>query len=434
MSFGTFTLENEFRDSPAVKWPSFVVGFFFAFRSFIVVLSVHLIGTDPRTGTAINLATGFLLLLVVAFSTLGDVQTPFRAMARVGTVRWALLFVAFSGVSLLWSGAASVSTSAGYWCAMAADVVVVVLLLRAGPLAEASEALMAGYVWSACAVAVSAWIMPVQSDLRLGDEDLLGPNSIGYLFAFAFFFAQYLMRAGRRHLVVPSVLLAVTLLRSLSKTTIVAFLVSEGFLLLRDKSIGRKSKILAVLAAVIVVATSWGVLSSYYDVYANAGVQSTTLSGRIGIWAYFLAEAVEQPWVGHGFDSAWKVIPPFGPEMFEAPHAHNELLQQFYAYGVVGIVLFAGIYFSQFRSIRKLARGPVRTFFLSFLLFVLVRGIADTERFDLSLPMWAVVMLALLIDQARATESESAQGNCRSATQAQKAREGAPVLGETPRH
>jgi hypothetical protein len=43
----------------------------------------------------------------------------------------------------------------------------------------------------------------------------------------------------------------------------------------------------------------------------------------------------------------------------------------------------------------------VKTFFLAFLLFVLVRGMADTERFDLSLPFWAIVMISLLIERSR---------------------------------
>jgi O-antigen ligase len=291
---------------------------------------------------------------------------------------------------------------------MAADVAIVVLLLRAGPLTEVSSSLMTGYVWGACAVAVIAWIMPAQSDLRLGDEELLGPNQIGYLCGFAFFFAQYLMRERRGGFVVQSLLLAVTLLRTLSKTTIVAFLASQGFLLISDKSISRRSKILITLAATTLVAALWGPLSSYYDIYTNAGNQSSTLTGRLGIWAYLLAEAIQQPWIGHGFDSVWKVVPPFGPDQFEAAHAHNELLQQFYAYGLVGICMFAGIYFSLYRHIRRLAKGPLRTFLFAFLLFVLVRGGADTERFDLSLPMWAIVMISLLIEQARAADAATA--------------------------
>lgn len=386
---------------------AFAVGFFFAFRSFIIVLSVHLLGTEPRTGTALSLVTDYLLLLVVAFSSLWKAHLPIREMLRLASVRWALLFIGFSGVSLLWSITVSPWTSLAYWCEMAADVAIVAMLLRAGPVKTVCAALMEGYVWGACAIAVSAWIMPAQSDLRLGDEELFGANSIGYICGFAFFFAQYVMREAKKRVMAPAFLLAVTLLRTLSKTTIAAFLVGQGFLLLRDKSLSRKGKILTILATLIVVAASWGLLSSYYDIYTNAGNQSVTLTGRIGIWAYMLAEAIERPWIGHGFDSVWRVVPPFGEDQFEAPHAHNELLQQFYAYGSVGVCMFTGIYVSLFRHIRQLAAGPLRSFFIAFLLFILVRGIADTERFDLSLPLWSIVMISLLIEQARTTQPEA---------------------------
>lgn len=163
----------------------------------------------------------------------------------------------------------------------------------------------------------------------------------------------------------------------------------------------RRTKILLVISAISSVALFWGLLTSYYGVYTNAGNQSETLSGRLGIWAYFLAEAVQRPWVGHGFDSAWKVIPPFGRDQFEAAHAHNELLQQFYAYGLGGVILFFGIYASVFRHIRRLGAGPPRSFFLAFLIFVVVRGLADTERFDLSMPLWAILLVSLLVEQAR---------------------------------
>ena len=407
MASDALTQNSERHNRPAATGLPFVLGFHFAFRSFIMVLSVHLLGTDPRTGTAISLACDYLLLLITAFCTLGKAHYPVRQMMQLTTVRWAFVFLGFSCCSLLWTGTASFSVAIAYWCAMAADVAIVILLLRAGPLTELSSSLMTGYVWGACAVALIAWIMPAQSDLRLGVEELLGPNQIGYICGFAFFFAQYLMRERRRGFVVHCLVLAVTLLRTLSKTTIVAFLVSEGFLLISDKSISRRSKILVSLTAATIVAACWGLLSSYYDIYTSSGNQSETLTGRLGIWAYFLAEAVQHPWIGHGFDSAWKVVPPFGPDQFEAAHAHNELLQQFYAYGLVGVCMFTGVYLSFYMHIRSLTKGPLRTFFFAFLLFVLVRGGADTERFDLSLPMWAIVMLSLLIERARTTEAEA---------------------------
>ena len=57
----------------------FVVGFYFAFRTFIMLLSVRLLGTDPRTGTALSLSIDFLLLLVVAFCTQGEFRLPLGA-------------------------------------------------------------------------------------------------------------------------------------------------------------------------------------------------------------------------------------------------------------------------------------------------------------------------------------------------------------------
>ncbi len=386
---------------------AFVVGFYFSFRIVFVLLSVRILGTEPRTGTEISLALNLLLLLLVCFDSLGYAKRTFGSMLRLSTIRWVLVFLVFSFCSLAWSDTVSLATSTAYWCGMAADVAIVVLLLRAGSVTGVSHALMKGFIVSACCIALIAWIMPAQSDLRLGDEELLGPNQIGYLCTLAFFFAQYLLRKKNGKWIAPALLLVVTLFRTLSKTTIVAFLVSEGFLLIRDKSMSRRTKILVAFAAIVVFAAFWGLLASYYDVYTNAGNQSETLSGRLGIWAYFLAEAVQQPWIGHGFDSAWKVIPPFGPDQFEAAHAHNELLQQFYAYGLVGIFMFIGIYSSMYRHIRRLAAGPDKTFFLAFLLFVLVRGTADTERFDLSLPMWAIIMASLLIEHASATDHEA---------------------------
>jgi len=398
MPSAEYILVNEGENEATATALPFVVGLYFGFRSFIIILSVHVLDTDPRTGTALNVACDFLLLLVTAFATMGEASIHPGRMRQLSCVRWAFVFISVSGLSLLWSGTISLSTSIAYWCAMASDIAIVVMLLRARPVSNVCRWLMEGYVWGACAIAMIAWIMPAQSDLRLGDEELLGANQIGYVCGFAFFFALYLIREQKRRLIAPAALLAITMLRSLSKTTIVAFVVSQGFLLASDRTISRKTKWLAVLAATGVVAALWGLLSSYFEIYTSSGSQAESLTGRIGIWAYMLAEALQSPWIGHGFDSVWKVVPPFGPDQFEAAHAHNELLQQFYAYGLVGVGMFAGVYFSLLRSIRRLAKGSLRSFLFAFLLFVVVRGFADTERFDLSLPMWALVLISVLID------------------------------------
>jgi O-antigen ligase len=114
-----------------------------------------------------------------------------------------------------------------------------------------------------------------------------------------------------------------------------------------------------------------------------------------------ISDGIEKPFFGHGFHSVWQVIPPYGPEQFEVRHAHNEIIQQFYAYGAMGILLFCGIYTSFFLQIRKLPRSPLRSFLFSLLIFVLIRGVADTEAFDLSLPMWMILLFSSLMQEAR---------------------------------
>jgi exopolysaccharide production protein ExoQ len=143
----------------------------------------------------------------------------------------------------------------------------------------------------------------------------------------------------------------------------------------------------------------WSLLASYYDVYTNAGSQAETLTGRLGIWAFILDKALEKPWIGNGFHSVWKVIPPFGADRFEPRHAHNELLQQFYAYGAVGILMIAGLYGSFYREVRKLPKSPLKALLLGLLVFVIVRGFADTEVFDLSLPLWTITIFSAIMTE-----------------------------------
>ena len=381
----------------------FTVGLFFSFRLFIMLLSVRVLGTEPQMGTAISLTLNFLLLIVVAFQSMGAADRTFRSMLKLSSVRWVLLFYSFSCCSLFWSATISLPAAIAYWCAMAADAAMVVLLFRLEPMTDSIHSLMKGYVCGACAVAVIAWILPGQSDLRLGDDELLGANQIGYLCGFAFFFAQYLTQQKIVRWGIPAALLGITLLRSLSKTTIVGFVIAESFLLIRDTSMSRRTKFFILFVTALVAIIFSSLLLSYIDVYSSAGNSPETLTGRLTIWAVMLDEAIKQPWIGYGFYSVWKVIPSFGE--FEARHAHNEIIQQFYSYGAVGICMMAGLYGSFYRQIRRFTSGSLRTFYLALLIFVLVRGLADTEVFDFSLPLWAIVMFSLLMERGQALAS-----------------------------
>jgi O-antigen ligase len=383
----------------------FAAGLFFALRTALVLFCVRVLGLDPSTGSAANLALGFLLLLLVCFQSFGRAQRTLGSIARLPPVVWVGVFLAFSLCSLAWSQTIALSSSLAYWCGLAADVATVVLLFRAGSAYAVSGAILKGFIAGACFLAVVAWILPADPlDLRLGDSDFFNTNQIGNLCALAILFAQLLMRRWQGRWTPAILLLALTLVRSLSKTTLAAFLVAEGFLLLWDRSIARRTKLLVAAGALLVVIAFWGLFVAYFDVYSRAGDQSETLSGRTGIWAMVLDSALDRPIAGHGFDSMWKVVPPFGPDAFEPRHAENELLQQFYAYGVFGVVLLGGIYSSLWLRVRRLPRGPLRISLWSVLIYTLIRGAAEAEPFDLLLPLWAIVLLSLLVQDA-ATEA-----------------------------
>lgn len=390
-------MKEEFR-IPEATGLAFAVGFYFSFRTIIALLCVRVLGTEPHTGTEASLALNFLLLVLAGFHSLGAGHGPFQAILRVPANRWVVIFLTFSFCSLAWSGTVSLPTSFIYWCGMAADVAIVVLLLAGGSVERTAAALLKGFVVSACCLALVAWMMPAQPDLRLGDEEFFNANQIGNLCAFAIFMAQYLMRRRRAGWVFAALFLTITLFRSLSKTTIVAFLICESFLVIHDRSMSRRTRVLLTATALGLVLIFWGLFEAYYGIYTTTGNQAETLTGRTAIWAYVFSAAMEKPWIGHGFDSMWKVIPAFGPDRFEARHAENELLQQFWAYGLAGLAMLGGIYVSVFRQIRRLNASPRKVLFMAILLYVLVRGLAEAEPFDLLFPLWMVVLFTVLIE------------------------------------
>jgi exopolysaccharide production protein ExoQ len=378
---------------------SFAVGFFLSFRLSIVYLSVHLLGLDPSVGTALSLGLELLLFCLVCFTASGTPARSFKCMTQLKPVRWVIAFVVLSGLSLVWSETASLPNSVAYWGGLVVDVASVGVLLRSGTGRIEAHSILKGFVWSACWLGLMAWIMPTASDLRLGDEQFFNTNEIGNLCAFAIFFAQYLARAGDGEWKLAKFFLVITLIRSLSKATLAAFIVSQGLLLILDKSISRKTKMMVVASALVVLVVFWGLFAAYYDYYTNNGNQAETLTGRIVIWLYALAAIFDHPWtlwIGHGFDAWWKVVPPFGGELFEARHAENEILQQLYAYGLAGVVLLVGLYWSLFRQLRQLRASAAKTMFLCFLSFIVVRGLAESDAFDLLLPIWAILLLSVL--------------------------------------
>lgn len=376
------------RRSSAVSM-SGLIGCYFGTR---VCLTFLLFRADPQAGTIAGLALNLLFLVPAFFYTIGPASMILRQALRVSTFRFILLYLGYSLASLAWSATQSRGAAVGYWSALAADVLLVFLALRSTPGEAARDSLLKGFVSGACLMAVIAWAAPGTADLRLGDDEFFNPNAIGYECAFAALLCHYLARDGARWKWAGT-FLTITLFRSLSKTSIVAFLVAETYLFFRDNTMRRSTKLVLLLGVVVIAAAFWTLFSAYYIVYTNAGDQAETLTGRTGIWLVTFGFITEQPWFGHGLHSFRAILPAFGE--FEPWHAHNELIQLLFAYGVVGVAIVACLYGSFFRLLRRIPRTHLTTISTALLLLVLVRGLADTERFDLSFPLWALTALSL---------------------------------------
>jgi hypothetical protein len=383
-------------------------GLLFSCRTVFVLISARWLGVGTSPGVLAGLGLSAVLLLASSLCAVGHNSYSPRWIVRARPFQWVVLYLAFAGCSLMWTGSASRLGSAGYWIGLVSDVGIAVLLFLGCDAKCAAHSLMKGFILGTCALAAIAWIMPLDTDLRLGDIEYFNTNQIGNLCALAVLMCTLLACRGDGHWRIPAWLLGITLFRSLSKSTLIAFIVCQAYRLIRDNSMSRGKKLWMVVGSIAIVLWFWSLLDAYYGVYTSAGDQAATLTGRTAIWAWALDAGLSHPWLGNGFDAMWKVAPPFGGELFEARHAENEFLQQFFAYGACGIVLWAGVYGSLYRRVRYLVRDNERCILTAFLVSAVVRGLAEAEPFDLLLPLWLITTLALLAE--RNLQSEKHRG------------------------
>jgi exopolysaccharide production protein ExoQ len=389
-------------DATAIGSPSFrtplqlLAGFYFAFRFSLTYVAFQ---SDPRAGTVANLACSGLILVGACLYTLGDEQFSARRFFAGRTLWWLLAYLLASGSSLLWTGADSITAAAGYWAGMAMDVATVLLLVKQSNAKEHVDALMKGFIWGVLFVAAIAWLSPTLPDLRIGNEEFLHPNGIGLHCGLAFFLAQYLAFEK------PAwkwccLALGITLLRSLSKTSIVAFVIAESFYLLREKRISQWVKIQIGFVVVIILAAFSTLLETYLTAYTTTdNANAETLTGRTLIWSTALGMGLERPWIGHGLYSFRSLIPTFWK--FEPWHAHNEILQQFFELGLLGVIVAVGLHLSLVVAAR---RSPSRLYgklAIVLTLFAVIHGLSDTVIFGMSLPLWLFAALAIALMQPR---------------------------------
>lgn len=368
------------------NWWHILIGAYFAFRISITSLWFR---DNPAIGSAITAASELCLLFMTVLYSAGEGSVRHIYKQIPDSVKWVGAYLGLALISLLWTETQSYIAAVVYLTALYADVLIVWFLIRkqnAGP-----DSVMSGFVLGMSIVALIAWVSPATSDGRLGNDEFMHPNLLGWNLALATLFSQYLASTQGiwRWLGIG---LGVTQIRTLSKTSLIAFAIAETFYLLNSSNIRRKTRLYIGTCATAIIVMCWGWLEAYAETYAAAGNSLETLTGRTILWSSTASIALEAPWLGHGFHSFRALIPPMGA--FEPWHAHNEVLQQFFVYGLLGVLITAGVYWKMFRQAQRSIPSDLRTLTLSILLMSLIRGITDTDRFDLTFPLWLITLLA----------------------------------------
>ncbi len=366
------------------------VGFLFWFFVGVKPVLVFLFANNPATGTLV-LSFGDALFFAVLFFAFVSRLVLHRVgeseIVWPGAAKLMFLFMAWAAASLLWTHSDTPASAVGYWGLMLLDLLIVVLLVRLGDLEFVALRSVEGLVLGTAVLSVLALVFLAHSGARLGDDDLLHPNSVGNYTGVALLCTIYLvLRAARRSWerlfwVGVGLVLLVTLLRSGSKTALGAFAIACFMYFLRSRR-PRWQKVGATLLVLVLALVAVPlVLNRVYQSEGRSRVES--FSGRTELWQQTLDMIRDRPLQGYGFLS----FRDYGPQPFSdirVVHAHDEWLNLWFTLGLVGVGLAAASYFAFFRQARRAARWPGTTaqaaLAMSLLIFALVRGITEAAN------------------------------------------------------
>src|SRR5215471_15178425 len=101
-------------------WTVFVVRFALAFLFF---------RDQPKTATLLQglMSLAFAFLLIVLRLSSYD---SFRPLPRPRVIKWVIVYVAWSGISLSWTFSDAFLSAVGYWVMMLLDLLIVMVLLK----------------------------------------------------------------------------------------------------------------------------------------------------------------------------------------------------------------------------------------------------------------------------------------------------------------
>lgn len=356
--------------------------------------------SNPAVATGLGAVVSVAFAYFVVIRVIGAKDlTEINAFPAV--IKWIGLYLVWCALSLCWTRSASPTSALGYWGVMVADVFVAVAMLRWGNVELIAVESLKGIV--AGGVLISFCALLTKSDDpngRLGDLEFLHPGNVGKFAGEAALCGLFLWFKSRTESEghpwlwsFSSLFLGWIVLRSLSKTSIVALLCALVFYIVCSRWIRLKQKILVLVVGTVLVAGMYTLLNTYLDTYfEETPNDASTLTGRTVLWIESWNMITEHPIAGYGFIS----FRDYGPQDWEVrtTHAHNEWITQWFQLGLVGLLVAVLIYCSYFHQVRRSPRSPQRELALSMLIYMLIQGFAIAEPTGLMFPLPMMLMLS----------------------------------------
>ena len=221
----------------------------------------------------------------------------------------------------------------------------------------------------------------------------------------------------------------VSFLLTQSKASFLAlFLIAAGSVLVGRKKLRLRPKVLLAGSLAVLVAVS-AILLSPVGRRLLVEKGGYTFSARLDYWTAGWRMVETSPAIGSGFNSFGLLYPLYRePGPHETQSAHNNYLQVLVETGLVGLVLFLGVWALGlgvgWRYVRRYLRGEggdsfknavVLSAFLGICCFLL-HSFADFDLYVPGIAMSVWLLLGLMVRNARQTEGHQFQLTNRSAT------------------
>lgn len=330
--------------------------------------------------------------------------------------KWVFLYVAWVAFTsvlspYVWENWLS---TAGYFIATIFLLIAIMIGLRFLNTDYAIIVAGRAYVLGVAFTTINLVLLGLKESSRFGNDELLHPNSLGFLYSSVLCFLLS-FRLFRFKILKNLVLLvfAILLVLTFSKTSVIAMLVAVIAGSVFQQGWHKAKYILSLLIiGVIVYIFLADYLQSQIQVYTSNPYLVSTLTGRTILWDWVLEMVGERPWLGYGYATFREVFKLYSLALgfvVPATQAHNALLDVMFTGGYIGLTIFVVILIKALivvlKTSAKFQGEPKALFMVLITTFILVRSLTEGSL-NLGRDFLFLVLTVLLGERCLSLERE----------------------------